>query len=97
MGDILFVDNLPFVVGIAAGVLTAASMMPQVIKTIKTKNAEHVSVMMLIILIGGVILWVIYGTLKKDVPIICTNSFSLLVNFSMLFLRWRYGGKNPGR
>ena len=97
MGDILFVDNLPFVIGIAAGVLTAASMMPQVIKTIKTKNAEHVSVMMLIILIGGVILWVIYGTLKKDVPIICTNSFSLLVNFSMLFLRWRYGGKNPGR
>jgi len=97
MGDILFVDNLPFVVGIAAGVLTAASMMPQVIKTIKTKNAEHVSVMILIILIGGVILWIVYGFLKKDVPIICTNSFSLLVNFSMLFLRWRYGGKNPGR
>ena len=97
MSDILSAQNTPVVIGIAAGVLTAVSMMPQIVKTIKTKNAEHVSVMMLIILIGGVILWIVYGFLKKDVPIICTNSFSLLVNFTMLLLRWRYGGKNPGR
>jgi MtN3 and saliva related transmembrane protein len=88
---------MPVIIGIAAGVLTAASMMPQVIKTIKTKKAEHVSALMLIILIGGVILWIVYGSLKKDIPIVCTNSFSLLINLSMLFLRWKYGAnKNPG-
>ena len=96
MGDILSTPDLPFIIGIAAGVLTAASMMPQVIKTIKTKKADHVSVLMLLILIGGVILWIIYGSLKRDIPIICTNSFSLLVNLTMLFLRWKYGGKKQG-
>jgi len=97
MGDILSAHNLPVMIGIAAGVLTGASMMPQVIKTIKTKKAEHVSALMLIILIGGVILWIIYGLLKKDIPIISTNSFSLLVNLAMLFLRWKYGDKKQGR
>lgn len=79
------------IIGIAAGTLTAASMMPQVIKTIKTKKAGHVSALMLIILISGVILWIIYGCLKKDLPVICTNSFSLLINITMLFLRWKFG------
>jgi MtN3 and saliva related transmembrane protein len=85
------------IVGISAGILTAASMMPQVIKTIKTKKAEHVSALMLIILIGGVILWIMYGCMKKDLPIICTNSFSLLVNVTMLFLRWKFGEGNKSK
>ena len=83
-------NDTVFIIGIAAGILTAASMMPQVIKTIKTKEADHVSALMLILLIGGIILWVIYGIMKKDMPIICTNGFSLLVNVTMLFLRWRF-------
>ena len=87
-------DNLVFVIGITAGILTATSMMPQVIKTIKTKKAEHVSALMLIILIAGVTLWIIYGIIKKDLPIICTNSFSLLVNIVMLVLRWKFSNNS---
>jgi MtN3 and saliva related transmembrane protein len=97
MGDILSALNLPFIIGIAAGVSTAASMMPQAIKTIRTKKAENVSALMLIILIGGVILWIIYGCMKRDIPIICTNGFSLLINLTMLFLRWKYRDKRPGQ
>jgi MtN3 and saliva related transmembrane protein len=87
-------NDTVFIIGITAGILTAASMMPQVIKTIKTKKADHVSALMLIILIGGIILWIIYGVMKKDMPIICTNGFSLLVNLVMLFLRWKFGGEH---
>jgi MtN3 and saliva related transmembrane protein len=90
--DIFLSDNFIIIIGIAAGILTAASMMPQVIKTLKTKKAEHVSALMLMILIGGVALWIVYGCLKKDLPIIFTNSFSLLVNLTMLYLRWKFGG-----
>lgn len=86
-------QNVLFAVGIAAGLLTALSMLPQVFKTIKTKKAEHVSPLMLVILIGGVALWVVYGIIKSDLPIIITNSFSVLVNLCMLFLRWKYGSK----
>jgi MtN3 and saliva related transmembrane protein len=92
--DISSSENIVIIIGIIAGILTSASMMPQVIKTIKTKKAEHVSALMLIILIGGVILWIVYGSLKKDLPIIFTNSFSLLINLTMLYLRWKFGEKN---
>jgi len=77
-------------IGLLAGVLSALSMLPQVIKTLKEKKAEDVSLVMLIVLITGLALWVFYGALKHDLPIILTNGFSLLLNLCMLFLRWKY-------
>ena len=86
-------DHIVLITGIIAGILTAVSMMPQVFKTIKTKKAEHISPLMLIILIAGVSLWIVYGCIKKDWPIIITNCFSVLINMAMLFLQWRYKEK----
>lgn len=77
-------------VGISAGVLTASSMLPQVVKVIREKKATQVSVMMLLVLIAGVSLWIWYGYLKTDWPILVTNCFSLLVNVTMLLLRYKY-------
>ena len=81
-------------VGIGAGVLTASSMLPQVIKVIREKKATQVSVVMLLVLITGVGMWIWYGYLKTDWPIILTNGFSLLVNLTMLGLRLRYGNNS---
>lgn len=81
------------VIGIAAGICTASSLLPQVIKTIKTKEAEEVALGMLLTLMAGLILWIIYGWMRKDIPIIATNCFSLLLNAVMIFLRIKYGKK----
>jgi MtN3 and saliva related transmembrane protein len=81
------------IVGIAAGVFTGTSMLPQLIKIFKEKKASQVSVFMLVILIAGLSLWVWYGFLKKDWPIIVTNLFSLVVNLMMIFLRYKYRDK----
>jgi MtN3 and saliva related transmembrane protein len=81
------------IVGIVAGILTASSLLPQVIKTLKEKKAAEVSKGMLITLMSGVALWIYYGILREDLPIIVTNCFSLLVNFVMMFLRIKYGDK----
>ena len=78
------------IVGIAAGIFTATSMLPQVIKTLKEKEAEDVSPVMLIVLITGIALWVFYGILRNDIPIMATNGFSLILNLFMLYLRWKY-------
>lgn len=83
-------------IGIAAGILTASSMLPQVIKTLKEKKAEEVSKKMLLVLSSGVALWIVYGFMKKDLPIIATNIFSLLVNLTMLYLRIRFNRKDKG-
>jgi len=78
------------IIGLAAGICTATSLLPQVIKTIKEKKAEGVSLLMLIVLMTGLILWIIYGIKRSDIPIILTNSFSLVVNITMIILRIRY-------
>lgn len=77
-------------IGLFAGICTASSLLPQLIKTIREKKAEDISKLMLFVLMTGVATWVVYGILRKDLPIIITNSFSLLLNICMIFLRLKY-------
>jgi MtN3 and saliva related transmembrane protein len=70
--------------GIIAGVLTSISMLPQLVKVIKEKDAENLSWVMLIVLITGLSLWVWYGFLKDELPIILSNAFAVLVNITLL-------------
>lgn len=72
------------VLGLVAGGITSVAMMPQLIKVIKEKNAEDISVVMLLVLITGLSLWVWYGILQNELPIILSNSFSVLVNITLL-------------
>jgi MtN3 and saliva related transmembrane protein len=80
-------------IGLGAGILTASSLIPQVIKTLKTKKADEVSIKMLLVLQAGIILWIVYGFKRDDLPLIVTNIFSLLVNITMVVLRVKYGHK----
>ena len=80
-------------VGIIAGILTSISMLPQVIKTFKEKSSEDLSIVMLLILVGGIACWIYYGILRKDLPIIFTNAFSLLVNITLVILHIKYKDK----
>ena len=72
------------VLGLVAGGITSVAMMPQLIKVIKEKNAEDISVVMLLVLITGLSLWVWYGILQNELPIILSNGFSVLVNITLL-------------
>ena len=85
--------DLTQIIGLSAGILTASSLIPQVIKTFKEKKAEEVSLVMLFVLQAGLVLWIIYGFKKDDLPIIVTNCFSLFVNIVMVVLRIRYRKK----
>jgi MtN3 and saliva related transmembrane protein len=77
-------------VGIGAGIRTAFSLMPQLYKIVKEKEAENISYFMLIILLAGIGGWIWYGILKKDYPIIITNCFSFLVNSLIIFFSIKY-------
>jgi len=77
-------------IGIAAGVCTGISLLPQLIKISKEKKADDISFGMLGVLLAGVAGWVWYGFLKKDYPIIITNGFSFLVNIAIIILSIRY-------
>ncbi|WP_294208306.1 SemiSWEET transporter [uncultured Chryseobacterium sp.] len=72
------------ILGIIAGVFTSASMIPQLVKVLKEKNVEDLSWITLLVLITGVSLWVWYGIIKDELPIIVSNAFAVLVNISLL-------------
>jgi len=78
------------IVGIAAGVVTAISQLPQLIKIIKEKKADDLSIWMLLLLLAGLGLWTTYGILLKDLPILITNAFSFLINLLITILRTYY-------
>ncbi len=74
------------VVGIAAGICTAITLLPQIVKIIKEKKTEDISLFYLLVLLCGLGLWTYYGVLKDDVPIIATNIFSMVLNLTMITL-----------
>jgi len=76
--------------GIAAGVCTALSLLPQLIKIIKEKRARDISLFYLIILFAGLCLWIVYGVKRSDLPIIATNIVSLALNVSIFVLGMKY-------
>lgn len=81
------------IIGLVAGICTSCSLIPQVVKTIKEKKAEDVSLGMLLVLFIGVSLWIVYGLKKSDFPIIATNTFSAVVNITMVVLGIKYKKK----
>ncbi|MCW3088035.1 MAG: hypothetical protein JWQ78_1421 [Sediminibacterium sp.] len=85
--------NLVTTIGIAASVLTATSLLPQLVKIYREKKANDISLYMLGVLFAGVALWIYYGILKKDMIIVAANSLSLVLNLAIVVLSIRYREK----
>jgi len=79
------------IIGFLAGALTTVAFLPQVIKTLKLKETKDLSLWMYLILCTGVFLWLVYGLLIKDLPIIAANSISLILASIILFYKIKYG------
>lgn len=82
--------NFSTYIGFLAGMLTTLSLLPQVIKVIKNKQTKDISLWMYIIFVLGILMWLSYGLLIKDTPIIVTNIFSLVLSATVLFYKIKY-------
>ncbi|MCK7554740.1 SemiSWEET transporter [Chitinophaga sedimenti] len=87
------------VIGIAASVATGISLLPQLIKLLRERKAENLSLGMMAVLLSGLILWVIYGIYQEDYIIVTSNSVSLVLNVCIivLSLKYRQGKELPSR
>ena len=70
--------------GYLAAFLTTAAFLPQLIKTLKTKKADDVSLTTLIMFILGVLSWIIYGYQISSTPILIANLITLFLNVLIL-------------
>lgn len=78
------------IIGLIAGTLTTISFLPQVIKTWKSKSAKDISLIMFLCFCSGVLLWIIYGFLISNIPIIVTNFVTLILAGAILFFKFKY-------
>ncbi|ELR73754.1 hypothetical protein C900_01364 [Fulvivirga imtechensis AK7] len=78
------------VIGLTAGSLTTISFLPQVIKTWKTRSAKDLSLSMFMIFWFGVLLWLIYGILIKNIPIVVANTLTLSLASVILYFKFSF-------
>lgn len=78
------------ILGLVAATLTTVALLPQMIKTWKSKSAKDVSLETLITFCIGVFLWLIYGIYLQALPIILANLLTLIFNLIILGLKIRY-------
>ena len=76
--------------GLAAAVCTTASFVPQVVKTFRSKHTKDISLLMYIVLTLGLFLWLVYGLLLRDIPLVAANSISFTLSSVILFLKIRH-------
>ena len=76
--------------GFLAALLTTIAFFPQLYKIWKTKSADDVSLVMLILFLTGLICWIIYGFKINSIPILVANFVTFIFNFSILILKISY-------
>ena len=79
--------------GFLAALLTTIAFVPQLYKTWKTKSADDVSLIMLILFIIGLFCWIVYGLNIGSFPILVANIITFIFNFSILILKITYSKK----
>jgi MtN3 and saliva related transmembrane protein len=76
--------------GYIAGFLTVVSFLPQVVRTWKTRRTNDLSMEMFAIIITASVLWIVYGAITSDWPVILTNSGMIALNGALAVAKVRY-------
>ena len=77
-------------IGLVAAICTTGSFIPQALKTISTKNTKGISLGMYVMFVLGVTLWLAYGIVINDLPLILANGITLMLSLTILIYKLRY-------
>jgi MtN3 and saliva related transmembrane protein len=76
--------------GLAAGILSTTSFLPQVLKTWRTQSAQDLSYAMIVLFLSGIGLWLIYGVQIRSLPIILANTLTIFLLLVLLGMKIRF-------
>lgn len=77
-------------IGFSAALLTAIAFAPQVIKTVRTRQAGDLSLLTLLVQNVGVALWFTYGIALDSLPMILGNGVTLTLMLVLLVCKVKY-------
>lgn len=82
-------------IGLTAGLITSIASVPQVIKTLKSRHVRDLSIWQPLLLSIGIALWLIYGILIRDIPLILANITPLACNLLLTVMKLRFSDNDP--
>ena len=82
--------TLTTIIGLMAGLTTTGAFVPQIIKTIRTKDTRSISLGMYIVYNIGVLIWFVYGFMIGESAILIANSFSFIFRMTLLIMKLIY-------
>ena len=78
-------------IGFMAAACTTWAFLPQVIKTIKSRETKSISLSMYIVFTLGVFLWLVYGLILMNPPLIIANLITFVLSLTVLILKMKHG------
>jgi MtN3 and saliva related transmembrane protein len=77
--------------GFAAATCTTLAYAPQFVKVWRTRSTDDISLGMFLVMVLGLALWLLYGLLSGDGPLIASNAVTLVLAGAILFMKLKYG------
>ncbi len=78
------------IVGYLAAIVGTSLMLPQVIKSFKTKKVDDISSMMLMLYFLNCCLWLAYGIMISAFPVIICNFIALLISIAQIAIKIKF-------
>jgi len=73
--------------GLIAGSLTTLSVIPQILRVMKTRSAHDLSWRTLAMAISGIVLWIIYGSRTNSIPLLVWNVVAFTLQLSLVLVK----------
>lgn len=80
-----------FVIGAVGAFLTTMAFLPQVLKAHQSRQTKDLSLLMVVLLLGGLVCWIFYGISLSSHPVIIANSVTLVLASYLLYLKLKHG------
>ncbi len=77
-------------IGLLAGALTSTAAIPQLIKSYRSRHMRDISFWQLLMINAGLVLWLAYGIILRDPPLIIANAFTLLCYTVLIIMKIMY-------
>jgi MtN3 and saliva related transmembrane protein len=82
---------IEILVSAVAATLTTAAFVPQALHIIRHKDTRAISLHMYLAFVTGVLLWLVFGVLIGNWPIIVSNAITLALALAIIAMKLKYG------
>ena len=79
------------IIGLLAACLTTSALIPQALRAWRTRSTGDLSLPAYLAYVAGIALWLVYGAVLRDPPLIIANAISLMLGLAILGLKLRHG------